>query len=300
MISIAMATYNGAKYLKEQIDSILNQSIQDFELVVCDDCSDDETLAILKEYQDVDKRIRVYNNESNLGFKKNFEKAMSLCEGEYIALSDQDDIWMPNHLEILLNAIGNNVLACGNADIVDENGCDLGMTLKEQETLDYIPKDNLKKALSILIYRNPYQGASMLMKRDLLIRIIPFPNGIEYHDTWIALVSCFCGGLVYVDDILLKYRRTGNNVTIHKAKARSRYKHFRRHILWKDRIPMIDTITVRCGNLSRKQTKMLNHVRTMLLRNDNKWGRKLNDIYRVMHIKTIYSAVNLKDIYSNR
>ena len=91
MISIAMATYNGAKYLREQIDSILAQTIQDFELVVCDDCSSDDTWDILKQYSDADKRIKVFRNESNMGFKRNFEKAMSLCGGDYIALSDQDD-----------------------------------------------------------------------------------------------------------------------------------------------------------------------------------------------------------------
>ena len=113
MISIAMATYNGEKYLREQIDSILNQTIQDFELIVCDDCSTDTTWNILQDYQSQDRRIKCYRNEENLGFKKNFEKAIGLCTGEYIALSDQDDIWLPEHLEKLVNIIGNADLACG-------------------------------------------------------------------------------------------------------------------------------------------------------------------------------------------
>lgn len=78
MISIAMATYNGEKYLREQIDSILNQTIQDFELIVCDDCSTDTTWNILLDYQSQDKRIKCYRNEENLGFKKNFEKAIKM------------------------------------------------------------------------------------------------------------------------------------------------------------------------------------------------------------------------------
>lgn len=284
-----MATYNGAKYIKEQIDSILNQTIQDFELVICDDCSTDNTIKILQEYAQIDSRFHVYLNEKNLGFKKNFEKAISLCKGEYIALSDQDDIWEPNHLELLLDAIGDNVLACGNSAITDEKGNNLGMTLREQETLDYIPLDNLKKAVSILIYRNPYQGASMLMKRDLLKYILPFPEGGNFHDTWIALVSCFCGGLVYVNNILLKYRRTNNNVTEHKAKKRSRYYHFRGHILWKDRKPMIDEIIDRVENLTSKDMLLLKQVKNMIERNENKWGRTKNDIYKAIHFRTIYS-----------
>ena len=122
MISIAMATYNGDKYIKEQIDSILNQTIQDFEIVICDDCSTDGTVRILHEYAKNDKRFHIYQNEDNLGFKKNFEKAITLCQGEYIALSDQDDIWMPNHLELLKNAIKGKVLSCGNADLIDKDG----------------------------------------------------------------------------------------------------------------------------------------------------------------------------------
>ena len=289
MISIAMATYNGAKYLREQIDSILSQTIQDFEIVACDDCSTDSTVAILEEYQHRDKRLTIYRNETNIGFKKNFEKAINLCKGEYIALSDQDDIWEPNHLELLLNAIGNQILACGNSIIVDEKGNNLGMTLKEQETLDYIPSDQLKKAISILIYRNPYQGASMLMKRELLKYILPFPEGGKFHDTWIALTACFCGGLVYVNDILLKYRRTNSNVTVHQASARSRYKHFRRHTVWEDRKPMINALSERIENLSSKEIRLLKQVLTMIDRNENKWGRTMNDIYKAVHFRTIYS-----------
>lgn len=294
-----MATYNGAKYIREQIDSILSQTIQDFELVVCDDCSTDTTIEILEAYQHRDKRIVAYRNESNLGFKKNFEKAISLCKGEYIALSDQDDIWEPNHLELLLNAIGNNVLACGNAIIVDEKGNNLGITLREQETLDYIPPDNLKKAISILLYRNPYQGASMLMKRDILRYILPFPEGGKFHDTWIALVSCFCGGLVYVDNILLKYRRTDNNVTAHGAKIRSRYKHFRRHVVWTDRLPMIEAITSRMPHLSNRETKLLKKTRNMIIRNNDTWGQMRNDLYKLLHVRTVYSSLVIKNLFSN-
>ena len=105
-VSIALATYNGEKYLREQLDSILSQSIQDFELVACDDCSTDSTLKILNEYAEKDFRVKVFTNEKNLGFKKNFEKAIFLCSGDYIALSDQDDIWTENHLQVLLENIG--------------------------------------------------------------------------------------------------------------------------------------------------------------------------------------------------
>ena len=105
MISIAMATYNGAEFVAEQIESILMQTYTDFELIISDDCSKDNTVEILNQFASKDKRIKVIVNEKNLGFKKNFEKIISLCKGDYIAFCDQDDIWTLDHLEILLNEI---------------------------------------------------------------------------------------------------------------------------------------------------------------------------------------------------
>ena len=122
MISIAMATYNGEKYLREQLDSILKQTYSDFELIICDDCSKDATWEILEKYAQNDQRIRIYKNKQNLGFKRNFEKAISLCKGKFIALSDQDDIWENNHLSTLNERIGNYSMAVGNCQMIDSNG----------------------------------------------------------------------------------------------------------------------------------------------------------------------------------
>jgi glycosyltransferase involved in cell wall biosynthesis len=131
MISIAMATYNGENYIREQIDSILNQTYQEFELIICDDCSTDSTWTILQEYEKKDHRINCQLNEKNIGFVKNFEKAIRLSQGEYIAFSDQDDIWTSDHLEILLATIGKNQLCCGNYLFMDANG----KSLKKQQPI---------------------------------------------------------------------------------------------------------------------------------------------------------------------
>lgn len=115
MTGIAMTTYNGEKYLKEQIDSILNQTVSDFELIVCDDVSSDSTMDILNDYAEKDDRVHVFRNEENLGFLKNFEKAIRICldrGAEYVALSDQDDVWTENHLEVLLNTISSGGGGC--------------------------------------------------------------------------------------------------------------------------------------------------------------------------------------------
>lgn len=117
LVSIVMATYNGERYLKEQLDSILNQSVQNFELIICDDCSTDRTLDILNEYSERDKRISIFPNNINIGVKRNFERGISLSNCDLIAFSDQDDIWRHDHIELLMNTIGDKMMACGNSDI---------------------------------------------------------------------------------------------------------------------------------------------------------------------------------------
>lgn len=221
MVSVVMCTYNGAKYVKEQLDSILQQTVADFELVVCDDCSNDGTWEILQEYASGHDVIRLFKNEQNLGFLKNFEKAMGLASGEYIALSDQDDIWMPNHLEVLMNLLGERTIACGNSLLVDENGNSLGMSLKEQEDLTVVSENPLDLALSVMVYRNPFQGAAMLFRRSFLEKALPIPEGINYHDSWFAALACFMEGISYTDEVILCYRMHGENLSgLHSKKSR--------------------------------------------------------------------------------
>lgn len=219
MISIAMATYNGEKYLREQLDSVLEQTISNFELIICDDCSKDSTVEILNEYEKKDSRVKIYINESNLGYKKNFEKAITLCKGEYIAFCDQDDIWYNNHLEVLLNNIGNYDLVGANSDLVDsdakEMNCDLLSALYSE-----IDVENTESFFSFLLNANIFQGAAVLINKKLIDIALPFPNEINFHDYWLALVAAGSGnGVKYVNIPILKYRQHGNNVTENKKKT---------------------------------------------------------------------------------
>ena len=221
MISVVMCTYNGAKYVKEQLDSIVQQTVADFELVICDDCSNDGTWEILQEYAANDNRIRICRNKQNLGFLKNYEKALGLASGAYVAMSDQDDIWMTNHLEVLMNLLGERTIACGNSLLVDENGDSLDMTLKEQEDLTVVSDNPMDVALSIMIYRNPFQGAAMLFRRSFLEKALPIPEGVKYHDSWFAALACFMEGISYTDETIMRYRLHGGNQSgLHKKRNR--------------------------------------------------------------------------------
>ena len=294
MISIAMATYNGANYLREQLDSILSQTITSFELIVCDDCSTDETWDILEEYALVDNRITLYKNQENLGFKKNFEKALSLSSGDYIALSDQDDIWTPNHLEILYKHIGEKMVVCGNAEMVDSNGQRLGLTLQELESFNYVPTDNLELASSIIFFRNPFQGASMMIKRSFLEYALPIPESIKYHDSWFSNLGPFCGGISYTTEIVNRYRMHGKNVTGMRIKPRSKVRTLGAHLLHAstafERREVVLSVLDRMPDKDCKESYFLIGVLQKLNRATSIIGRLQNGFYLITHFKTIFNA----------
>lgn len=205
-----MATYNGDKYLREQLDSILFQTCQDFEFVICDDCSTDDTWKILEEYAQKDSRIKIFKNETNLGFKKNFEKAISLCGGEYVALSDQDDIWAENHLEVLFKNIEGKSAAVGNANVIDGNGLVADHLLSEGDKY-FCSGGDIANLYTILCYRNHFSGAISMYAKDFLNVAIPIPDSIIYHDVWLSTAACCMNGLDYTFEPIAKHRVHGNN-----------------------------------------------------------------------------------------
>jgi len=212
MISVAIATYNGEKYILAQINSILEQTISDFEIVVCDDNSSDSTLEILSSLCSKDKRIKLFKNKENLGFKKNFEKIINLCTGDYVAFCDQDDIWLPNHLEFLMSIIGENDLAGANSMLIDSDGNSLGITLLDTKKQERLPKTS-DEYIRTICYSNIFQGTASLFRRSFLINNMPIPNNIIYHDWWFAINSALSNSIIYDRNVILLYRQHNNNVT---------------------------------------------------------------------------------------
>lgn len=211
-VSIALATYNGEKFIREQLDSILQQSITNWELIICDDCSTDSTLQILNQYSSKDLRIKIFKNEINLGFKNNFEKAISLCSGDYIALSDQDDVWTRNHLETLLDNLGENDLVGANAFLSDENAKPMGIDLLSCSKIDFLPKTK-DECFFYLLHSNIFQGSACLFRKSLVQKALPIPKIVKFHDYWLALTAASRNGVAYVNECILYYRQHGTNVT---------------------------------------------------------------------------------------
>ena len=292
MISVAMATYNGEKYIKEQIDSILKQTVQDFEIVVCDDCSSDGTWFILEDYSNHDNRIKVFRNEGNLGFKKNFEKAIMLCQGDYVALSDQDDIWTTNHLEVLLNEMKDGVqIVCGRPLFVDEQNKELPEKY-DYFKMDRAPISNDDTARHVFLGRSTYQGASMLIRKSFFDVALPIPDEALYHDSWFAALACIMDGFVYIDKFIMRYRRLNSSVTYNDLYI-SAFRRFVRHTIHNnilpDRIIMIREIRERVPNMNSNQQKMLQKFETMHLRKNTILGRIANLPYNLYHFRSIYA-----------
>jgi glycosyltransferase involved in cell wall biosynthesis len=205
-ISIALCTYNGALYLREQLDSLLAQSRRDFEIVAVDDGSTDETVTILQEYANRDRRLRVIVNSVNLGFRKNFERSISLCTGQFIALCDQDDIWLPEKLRVLSDVIGDAPMAFCDSALIDADGRPLNVNMSGwwsmQSTCDPVP----------FVFENFVSGHAVLFSRELLQYALPIPSDF-FHDHWLATIAAAHGGVVFCPLQLVLYRQHGSNVT---------------------------------------------------------------------------------------
>ncbi len=204
LISIAMATYNGEKYLKEQLESIYNQTYKNIEVIVTDDCSVDKTVEILEQYAK-SCGLKYIVNEKNLGFVKNFEKVLSLCNGDYIALADQDDIWCKDKIEILLKNISGHLMVHSDAMLID----DKGEIIEESFT-----KQNKKKVYQTVqdyLFINNVTGCTCMIDKTLLKKALPIPSKFGVHDYWLAVIASTQDSIAYVDKPLVKYRQHDDN-----------------------------------------------------------------------------------------
>ena len=200
LISVALSVYNGERYLREQLDSLLAQAGVSLEVVAVDDGSGDGSLAVLNEYASRDARMRVFANSRNVGYLPSFGRAMSLCEGDYVAPCDQDDIWHADKLAKLLAAIGQADMSYCDSEYVDDAGESLGSSISD-DLIMLSGQDPLP-----FIFQNSVSGHAMLVRRQL-VEIAGHAPPLLYHDWWLALCAAAHNGLVYVDEPLVKFRR---------------------------------------------------------------------------------------------
>jgi len=216
-ISVCIATYNGEKYIKDQLNSILFQINKNDEVIISDDHSTDKTIEILNSFND--KRIKIFTNDNGKGPINNFENAIKKSSGDFIFLSDQDDIWCNDKVFTIMQFFDQNpncTCIFSNAQIVDENGKKMGYNFFKNE-----PNLNLFK----IIIKNKFLGCTMAFKRE--IKILPFTKNIPMHDWYIGLKHLQRGNVKFINKNLIYYRRHSNNFTSDKSSS------FKKIIKWR-------------------------------------------------------------------
>ena len=204
-----MATYNGEKYLVEQLDSIINQTYHNWNLLIRDDNSTDKTLEIIQNYHKKDKRIKILkDNKGNLGIVRNFEELLKSSESEFIMFSDQDDIWVENKLDMYLKMIekikNKGFMIHSDAILFDKNKSNI---LKDT----FISKKAINRGLENVFFNYFVQGATILISKEIKNFILPFPKEVYLHDRYIHLISELFFERIFVNKALIYYRQHGDN-----------------------------------------------------------------------------------------
>jgi glycosyltransferase involved in cell wall biosynthesis len=201
--SVCMAVYNGEKYIYQQVKSILDQFSHNDELIISDDGSTDNTIAILENFKD--DRIKIFFNSQNKGPVGNFENALLKARGKYIFLADQDDLWLSGKIEKHLQLHKVYDLVISDAIVIDEQGLILHQS--------FFKARNSKAGLVNNLKKNAYIGCCMSFNRKIAVYALPFPKYIHMHDWWIGLVAEIKGKVIFCDDKLMKYIRHHNNAS---------------------------------------------------------------------------------------
>lgn len=193
-----MATHNGARFLSEQLKSILDQLEQEDELIISDQHSSDETLDIIHQLKD--SRIRLLHYKGHQGILGNFENALMQAKGDYIFLSDQDDVWLPEKVSLMRNHL------ISGAELVVSN-CKLINDENQITEPDYFSLHPPSKGLMKSLMRNSYMGCCMAFHKKTLEVALPIPKKIPMHDIWIGHCASILGPVRFEHIPLILYRR---------------------------------------------------------------------------------------------
>lgn len=201
MISVCLACFNGEFYILDQVRSILSSSLVD-ELVISDDGSTDSTLSLLAGI--ADPRIRVLEGPRE-GLIRNFEFLLTQARGDFIFLSDQDDVWYEGKVNTMLQSLQSCSLVVSDCHVVD---ADRNIIFNS-----FFSKRNSRPGLFNNLLRNSFLGCCMAFDRNVLSLALPFPHGVPMHDWWIGLVASAVGKVEFIDQPLMAYRRHGKNAS---------------------------------------------------------------------------------------
>lgn len=204
MISVCIATYNGEKYIRQQLESILCQLNIDDEIIVSDDQSTDNTVNIIRNIGDT--RIKIIEGPGKKSPTLNFENTLRKAKGDYIFIADQDDVWKPNKVEVCMKWLKNYDCIISDAEVTDK-------------ILNVI-HPSLYKLLNVkqgriynTIWKNGYTGCCMVFKRNILDASLPFPSDIPMYDIWIGNIAAYKFNIKFISDKLIYFRRHEDTIS---------------------------------------------------------------------------------------
>jgi len=203
MISVCIATYNGERYIKAQLDSILSQLSDGDEVIISDDGSTDRTVEIIKGYKAVN--IILLEKQSFRSPVFNFEHALKHAKNEFIFLADQDDLWREDKVEVMLKHLQNHDLVISDASIIDSEGHEIGDS--------FFKRNGSAPGLIRNLVKNSYIGCTMAFNRKVLKHALPFPKEIPMHDWWIGMIAELFGKTYFCEQKLTAYRRHESNAS---------------------------------------------------------------------------------------
>jgi glycosyltransferase involved in cell wall biosynthesis len=234
MISVCVAAFNGERYIAEQLDSILASQLVS-EVIVSDDGSSDRTREIVRNVND--HRIRLISGP-RAGLIRNYEALLGEAAGDYIFLSDQDDVWLPAKVEKMVRALRDADLVVSDCRVVD------GALRELHPSFFRLRKSGPGMWRNLL--RNSYLGCCMAFNRRLLPHILPFPREVPMHDWWIGLIAERNAKVTFLDVPLVLYRRHGANASPTSQPSRV---SFRKRLAW--RVSLLRALTARCEKISQ-------------------------------------------------
>lgn len=204
MISVCMATYNGAAWVIPQLESILSELGPSDEVITVDDASTDGTPEKIKGIQD--GRIRIVMQEINRGHVATFERALAESSGDYVLLADQDDVWPPGRLATIVAALNETSVVASNYEVLGDSTRRSGLRSSDSTS-------HAANLWGLMLGRRPYFGCTMGIRREFLDVLLPFPSRTEAHDHWIAIASNVKGDIRHLDEVTVLRREHSGNLT---------------------------------------------------------------------------------------
>jgi glycosyltransferase involved in cell wall biosynthesis len=208
-VSVVIATYNGEAHLKDQLTSIFTQLPANSEVIISDNGSTDNTIKIISDFDH--PAVKLFVNNEKKGVTKNFENALRNASGDIIFLSDQDDVWLPNKIEVCMEVLQTFDTVVSNCTVVDEN---LEVIIPSMFGIQKSEPGIIRNFIS-----NNYMGSCMAFKKSVLELALPFPSKIPMHDIWLGFVSELFFKSAFIEDRLILYRRHLSNSSNTGAKS---------------------------------------------------------------------------------